>query len=110
MKSPQDVLNSVRAEMTTAAEALLAAASAALDDLVALEAGDAAALQSVRDHLVKILETCAFQDLTGQRLGQLELLIMGQADAGAADPLLNGPAANGEGLDQEAADRLLHDL
>ena len=77
---------------------------------------------------LSMLEACAFQDLTGQRstkivetllhiedrLGKLAGLLgeeAGETDSAAeppaaADPLLNGPAMPGEGVDQDEIDRL----
>ncbi|VTO17832.1 Uncharacterised protein [Brevundimonas vancanneytii] len=53
-----------------------------------------------------MLEACAFQDLTGQRLSKLDSMISSVDVASApADPLLNGPALPGEGLDQAAVDK-----
>lgn len=57
-----------------------------------------------------MLEACAFQDLNGQRLDLLAALLRDEATVGISDPLLNGPASDGQGLDQDAADRLLSGL
>jgi len=77
---------------------------------------------------LSMMEACAFQDLTGQRstkvvetllhiedkLGRLAGLLGEDSGAAAAaeiapavgDPLLNGPAMPGEGVDQDEIDRL----
>jgi hypothetical protein len=98
----------IRGEMETAADAILAAAERALAALSAARERGADALQEAEGALCAILEACAFQDLTGQRLTQLELAI---AESAVAEPagngLLNGPALPGRGLDQAAADRLM---
>lgn len=81
---------------------------------------------------MSMLEACAFQDLTGQRstkvvetllhiedrlgrlaslLGEEERSLAGsyQSPEAAPDPLLNGPAMPGEGVDQDDIDRLFAD-
>ena len=45
-------------------------------------------------------------DLTCQRLQKVERLVNGGAASPDAEGLLNGPAARGQGLDQDAADAL----
>lgn len=81
----------------------------------------------VEERCLLMMEACAFQDLTGQRISKvvemllrLESKIGGLADLlgdGAEDDveepvragdeiLLNGPAAPGEGVDQDDIDRL----
>ncbi|KQS57408.1 hypothetical protein ASG17_01400 [Brevundimonas sp. Leaf363] len=67
---------------------------------------------ALKTELVAALEACAFHDLAGQRLAVFAAALMGlareaQDDALWADPLLNGPADRGQGLDQAAVDRLL---
>ncbi len=53
----------------------------------------------IENGFLSVLEACAFEDLIGQRLAQLQ-------GAVAADGLENGPARHGQGLDQAAADDL----
>lgn len=104
------VLAQVRSEIEAAVGVFLDAASGGLRDLPATAAGDAAAACRLEAHLLRILEACAFQDITGQRLDQLAgVLAPGPSPAAAGDPLLNGPALDGQGLDQAAADRLFAD-
>lgn len=67
---------------------------------------------AVRDELVAALEACAFHDLAGQRLAIFAAALMGlareaQEDSQPSDPLLNGPADRGQGLEQADIDRLL---
>lgn len=107
MSEPLAVLTQIRAEIEAAADVFLEAAAAGLRELPAVSSGDAAATARLEAHLLGILEGCAFQDLTGQRLDQLAGMIApASSPAPASDPLLNGPALAGEGLDQAAADRL----
>lgn len=107
MSDPQAILSLVRQEIETAVEAILTAATAGLQELPAISERDAAMAERLERHLLQILENCAFQDLTGQRLEQLAgALGTGPAPVPQSDPLLNGPAAHGQGLDQAAADRL----
>lgn len=110
MQDAHVLLRVVRSEMATAAETLLGAATAGLQELPRISEVSPAAVETLRQHLLTILEACAFQDLTGQRLDQLGALLRGKATVGISDPLLNGPAADGQGLDQDAADRLLSGL
>lgn len=110
MSEPVAVLAQVRAEIEAAVDVILEAASGGLGDLRTASTGDAAAAARLETHLLRILEACAFQDLTGQRLDQLAaMLAPPPRPAAGADPLLNGPALDGQGLDQAAADRLLMD-
>jgi hypothetical protein len=101
-----DELNALGAEISQAADALLFAAEAGLSRLEAARAGDAAALDVIEALFCAILEACAFQDLTGQRLSKIERLISGKAatPTGGEASLLNGPALHGHGLNQAAAD------
>jgi hypothetical protein len=88
----------------------LAEVQAGLDDAAdrlldhlgrALALADDAAL---KQELVAAMEACAFHDLAGQRLARLAAGLTLQTHA---DPLLNGPADRGEGLDQSDIDLLL---
>ncbi len=88
---------------------MLSAAEKGLRDLESARAGQAGGFDALEQTLCAILEACAFQDLTGQRLSKLDLMIADAAPQRApADRLLNGPALPGQGLDQAAADDLLH--
>ena len=103
-----ELIAAVRGEMEAAADAILTAAERALEALAAARDGETAALEAVEHRLCDILQACAFQDLTGQRLSRLELAVAGvESLAAPADSLLNGPALPGRGLDQAAADRLM---
>lgn len=107
----REVIALIRADIEQAADAMLAAAEMGLGDVGAAREGQTAALDRVERTLCAILEACAFQDLAGQRLSRLESLIA-TTEFGPApehDPLLNGPAAPGQGLDQDAADALFND-
>jgi len=102
------IIATIRQEVQQAADMMLSAAEMALRDLGSARAGDASALDNLERTLCAILEACAFQDITGQRLSKLDGMIASTAlQAPPTDPLLNGPALRGEGLDQQAADALL---
>lgn len=107
MDAPLALLAQIRQDIEEAAGVLLGSAEGGLKELGAVRAGDAAAAGRLETHLVQILQACAFQDLVGQRLGQLNGMLAAPSSAPVdADPLLNGPALEGQGLDQAAADRL----
>lgn len=102
------ILDLIRQEVEAAVDVILTAATTGLLELPAISKCDPAAAERLERHLLQILESCAFQDVTGQRLQQLEAMLgSGSSPAGQPDPLLNGPALQGQGLDQAAADRLL---
>ncbi|MBW8302599.1 MAG: hypothetical protein K0M78_01355 [Brevundimonas sp.] len=108
MGEAREILGLIRQEIETAVDAILTAATAGLQDLSEPGEGDAAMAERLERHLLQILESCAFQDLTGQRLERIEALLVGAPPtAPPKDPLLNGPAMGGQGLDQTTADRLL---
>lgn len=109
MTEPLDILAAVRDESEAAADRILTAATTGLQDLSALRDGGADALDRIEAQLLHILEACAFQDIVGQRLARLETLLAATAPV-ETDPLLNGPADAGQGLDQSAADRLLAEI
>ncbi|MGE3866495.1 MAG: protein phosphatase CheZ [Hyphomonadaceae bacterium] len=104
---------------------------AAVDDIMGLPAAGAIAdyREAVHAKCLAVLEACAFQDLTGQRITKVVAILLTLEDklaalsalldaedeapspapsAGAA--LLQGPVAPGEGVDQDAIDRLFADL
>jgi hypothetical protein len=102
------IIETIRSEVEQAADMMLSAAEKGLRDLDAARTGQATALDAIERTLCAILEACAFQDLTGQRLSKLELMMeeVRLRDA-TGDPLLHGPALAGEGLDQSGADALM---
>jgi len=103
-----DIVQVIRGEVEQAADMMLSAAEKGLRDLTAARAGEAGALDSIERTLCAILEACAFQDLTGQRLTKLSAALNGlDVQVTDGDPLLAGPANPGQGLDQDAADRLM---
>jgi hypothetical protein len=97
----------IRAEVEAAADEILSAAERALQELAAAREAGAAGLEAVEAQLCAILQACAFQDLTGQRLTRLEAIAAGLPAAPSSNGLLNGPALPGRGLDQAAADLLM---
>jgi len=106
----RELIANIRREIEEAADAMLAAAEKGLRDIESVRGGDAQALDGLERMLCAILEACAFQDLAGQRLTRLNSMI-GAVALGAVggDPLLEGPQAQGQGLDQAAADALFGD-
>lgn len=97
----------IRGEVEHAAEAMISAAGHGLRLVKEARDGVPGALDALEETFCAILEACAFQDLTGQRLARLMAGLAGvNLSAPGGDPLLNGPADPGEGLDQAAADRL----
>lgn len=103
-----EIIAAIRADIDLAGDTLLAAAEKGLREVGAVRAGEAEALDRLEEMLCAILEACAFQDLAGQRLSNLEAAVgKGVLAVNGGDPLLNGPAAHGEGLDQAAADALM---
>lgn len=103
------IIAAIKADISNAADALLDAAEKALADVRHARAGQAQALDHAEAQLCSVLEACAFQDLVGQRLGQLERIIGDDAaqPTPPSDPLLNGPAQPGAGLSQAAVDILI---
>ncbi len=94
----------VHRELRIAADAILDAATAAIDLSSRARAGDTKAFDALDGMLLAILEATAFEDLAGQRLARLAASLNG--GAGPADALLNGPADAPGGLDQQMADEL----
>jgi hypothetical protein len=103
-----EIVAEIRQELTTATEALMAAYEAGLRDVALARGGDDAALSRIEGGFICVLETCAFEDLIGQRLTQLC-----SASAQTAPPrsepegLENGPARYGGALDQTEVDTWL---
>lgn len=90
-------VRALRAELDAAAEALLGAAERGL------AAADRADLEGARQALCAVMQASSFHDLASQRLDAIARPAEGRA---STDPLLNGPAQPGTGLDQGEADRL----
>ena len=95
-------IEALKSELEIACDALLSAAISGMD--VATRPPENSG--DVSEIFAEIISLCAFQDLAGQRLDRLSQQIAGDGvdtrpDAG----LLHGPA-NGDGLDQDAADAL----
>jgi hypothetical protein len=108
----REICRAVRDELEQATDSILSAADQGARAIRRARSGEPAALSELEGVFCAILEACTFQDLVGQRLSQLEDLL-GDAvtnPALAVDPLLNGPAAAGQGLDQAAADGLMRTL
>lgn len=98
----------IREEVAEAVNHLMDLVDGCRANVRAVRAGDLSALNQIDAALIAMLETCAFQDLTGQRLSQLAAMMLDPNGLEPnLDPLLNGPAAAGEGLDQTEADALL---
>ena len=70
-----DELAAIAAETTQAAETILGAAERGMALLS--DAGAAGPAESLRDLFAEILQACAFQDLTGQRLARVAALMRG---------------------------------
>ncbi len=98
------VLDTVRSELSQAVEAILTAAARGLARVAELETVAPHLVDAIEQEFCAIIETCAVEDIVGQRLNALSGAC-GPVREGA-DPLLNGPAAPGEGLDQADADAL----
>ena len=98
-------LHAVRRNVDGAAEIILTTCERALARLNSSSVAQADGAKDMELDLHAIFAACAFQDIVGQRLSRLEALLERRA-AWGDDPLLNGPAMTGEGLDQAAADDL----
>ena len=94
----------IRCEIESAADAMLSAASHGMALVARARLGESSALDELEATFCAILEACAFQDLTGQRLSRLKGYSIQVAYS--EDALLQGPARSGLGLNQEAADRI----
>ena len=103
-----EIILTIRREVEDAVDVILTAAEAALKELGAAREGGRPPRDVLEARLSEILEACAFQDITGQRLSKLAAMVTEVARPVAQeDPLLNGPALTGQGLDQTAADALM---
>ena len=101
----------------------------AAEDMMALDMSDPDfAAEQVNGACMRIFEACSFQDITGQRIAnvlktlqlvesKIEQLENAWAGASAVEPevvapaptdsaLLNGPALEGEGIEQDFVDQL----
>ena len=95
-------IEALKSELEAACDALLSAAQTGLE----LAADRPVDGEIVGGLFAEILSLCAFQDLAGQRLDRMaRALAGGAADQRPDAHLLNGPA-DGDGLDQAAADAL----
>lgn len=104
----REIISTIRREVEQAADHMLSAAEMGLRDIDAARSGQTAAFDRIERTLCAILEACAFQDLTGQRLSKLaNMLETTELRTAQTDPLLNGPALAGEGLNQDAADAII---
>lgn len=102
------IVRTIRREIEEAAEVMLSAAEKGLRALAAARGGQEAAFDQLELTLCAILEACAFQDITGQRLSRLEEVVgTDRLRPMDEEGLLNGPALPGAGLDQAAANGLL---
>lgn len=104
--SAQDELEALSGLLDDSADRILTAAADGLDAVAAARAGSSTAMDSIQQSLRSILEACSFHDLARQRLSRLAVLAETMVVERAEDPLLQGPAARGQGLDQSAADAL----
>ncbi|MBS0295627.1 MAG: hypothetical protein JSR45_04895 [Proteobacteria bacterium] len=100
-------LEAIRTEIDGAANVILTEAEASLRSLAGARQGVEPSLAELEGSLGRILQACAFHDIVGQRLAELRRMLSTPDAALARDPLLNGPALPGEGLDQAAIDALL---
>lgn len=106
-----EIIRTIRREIEQAVDVILTATEGSLSDLGGAREGSPAPLEALEARLFQILEACAFQDITGQRLSKLDAMIT-RTDGPdqQSDPLLDGPALLGQGLDQAAADLLVQDF
>lgn len=128
IKLPRAVqeIGAVTKETEAAAETIMSA----VEEIMALKIeSDEKTKAALNDACVRILEACAFQDITGQRITKIagvltyleEMLerlgkLLGEdvkdaplspEDRSAEKSLINGPALNGQGLCQSEIDRLV---
>lgn len=95
-------IEAVRSTLDVAGDAILSAAQRGL----AISSTTPVDGERFGEIFAEILALCAFQDLAGQRLDRLTHILAGEPlDQRPDAHLLNGPA-NGDGLDQAAADIL----
>lgn len=95
-------IEALKSELDATCDGLLSAAQSGLE----LASDSPIDGELVVGMFAEILSLCAFQDLAGQRLDRLARQIAGDRSDMRPDAcLLHGPA-NGDGLDQAAADAL----
>lgn len=95
-------IEALRSELDAACDTLMSAAQSGLE----VSADTPVDVETVGALFAEILSLCAFHDLACQRLDRLTAQISGgTADLRPDAALLHGPA-NGDGLDQAAADAL----
>ena len=100
----------------------------AAEGIMAFDGDDPDAYRGfVEGEMMKVIEACAFQDITGQRISKvvatlnlIEKRLIGFAEehpkmasddtAPSDDDLLNGPALDGDGLAQSDIDALLNSV
>ncbi|MDP1737920.1 MAG: hypothetical protein Q8L23_10820 [Caulobacter sp.] len=99
------ITSDIRGGVSAAADSLLSLVEQGLADLALWRQGDVAAIDRIEASFCAMLEACAFGDIVGQRLSQLDDALAQKSPA--SDPLLNGPAIAGAGIDQAAADLLM---
>lgn len=105
-----NIIGSIRRDLALATDVLMTVAEGGLSDVAVARTGDERSLTRIESKFLGVLEACALEDLIGQRLTQLEVLMAGasaQAPKSGQEGLLNGPAHAGEGLNQGGADKLL---
>lgn len=106
-----EIIQTIRLEIECAVDVILTATERSLKDLGAAREGIPAPVEVLESRLAQILEACAFQDITGQRLSKLSTMLAGVSGrVQEQDSLLDGPALTGQGLDQAAADLLVRDF
>lgn len=132
LKLKSQSLSKAYMEMEEIVKATETASNSIMDsaeEMSAADSSDPEYANLVQSNCSKIFEACAFQDLTGQRIGSviktlgqvdthleslLELLGPNFQEEGDEEPeepegdeaLLNGPALEGEGISQDDIDKL----
>lgn len=103
-----EILLTIRQEIERAVDVILTATESSLKDLGKAREGAQVPIETLESRLSDILEACAFQDITGQRLSKLDAMLTSASGPGPEqNPLLNGPASVGQGLNQADADLLM---
>lgn len=92
----------IRREVEDAANAIISASVRGLDLLERAERGEKAAFDGLEDILCAILQACAFQDLTGQRLDRLCFETLAHLDTHLPP---DRPGDRGVGADRDDAGR-----
>lgn len=106
-----EIIRNIRLEIEHAVDVILTATENSLKDLSAVREGAPAPLEALETRLSQIMEACAFQDITGQRLSKLDAILTGATGPDrTGGSLLEGPALMGQGLDQAAADLLVQEF